>query len=140
MKGKTGFGAFPRTPYIINVLPLLTYKSGFLVLFATQKWTKLQKNFFYVYVLYISRTYTLFRTFFWTRNRKFLIRFTYTFYVHIYVYVIIYVLRIRNCTRKRIRCVFGFALNFRRGSLQWRPLTLASFGRKSFLRPKFLWS
>ena len=36
-KGRTGFGAFPRTPYIINVLPLRTYKSGFLVLFATQK-------------------------------------------------------------------------------------------------------
>ena len=98
MKGKTGFGAFPRTPYIINVLPLLTYKSGFLVLFATQKWTKLQKKFFYVYVLYISRTYTLFHTFFWTRNRKISytfylyvlrIRFTYTFYVHIYVYVIV---------------------------------------------------
>ena len=36
-KGRTGFGAFPRTPYIINVLPLRTYKSGLLVLFATQK-------------------------------------------------------------------------------------------------------
>ena len=140
MKGKTGFGAFPRTPYIINVLPLLTYKSGFLVLFATQKWTKLQKKFFYVYVLYISRTYTLFRTFFWTRNRKI----SYTFYL----YVLCTYIRIRYYIRftytllyeKTYTLRFWFCFEFSRGSLQWRPLTLASFGRKSFLRPKFLWS
>ena len=58
----------------------------------------MQKKFFYVYVLYISRTYTLFRTFFWTRNRKIsytfyvyvlLIRFMYTLLYTFYVYVIV---------------------------------------------------
>ena len=75
------------------------------------------KKFFYVYVLYISRTYTLFRTFFWTRNRKkfsytfylyvFLyvlrIRSTYTFYVHIYVYVIV---------RENVYVAFWFCFEF----------------------------
>ena len=62
--------------------------------------------------------------------------FLYVLHIHIYVYVIVYVLRIRNCTRKRIRCVFDFALNFQRVSPIWRPLTLVSFGWKRFLAPQ----
>ena len=90
------------------------------------------KKFFYVYVLYISRTYTLFRTFFWTRKTKnFPIRFTYTFYIRFtytfYVYVIV---------RENVYVAFWFCFEFSAQLSLMTSINSCLFWAEKFLAPQ----
>ena len=70
------------------------------------------KKFFYVYVLYISRTYTLFRTFFWTRNEKIFLYVLRIRFMYIYTYTLLYTFYVYVIVRENVYVAFWFCFEF----------------------------
>lgn len=91
------------------------------------------KKIFYVYVLYISRTYTLFRTFFWTRNRK---KFSYTFYIYIYTYTLLYTFYVYVIVRENVYVAFWFCFEFSAQLSLMTSINSCLFWAEKFLAPQ----